>query len=293
MFPKYELRNTAIFVANQKKVNKYPARFHKQVEIMLVKENNLEVTIDGEDYVLNPGDIYIVFPNILHSVNNDNSKAMLIIADDDYFISYHDVLSHYRPEVPVLRKGEFPEIIYTLIDRTNAVRLSSFSQRGNTLAGYIAAILGELINCLTLKERSADSDLVQRLILYLLDNYTKEITLDNIASDLNYNKYYISHIISETFKCNFRVLVNSYRISMAQNLLLSSDKTISEIAYECGFKNQSSFNRIFLKHCNITPSNYRKTPEEIPEKPTIYEKVIDNATGRCYNFPVKSKDEEK
>lgn len=292
MFPKYELRNSAIYVSSIK-IGRYPARFHKQVELLLVRSDSLDVLIDGKSYRLKAGDIYVVFPNVLHSIEKGKVDGSIIIADDDFFIPFHDLLSHNVPAVPVLRRGEFPEIVYTLFDRAIEVKGFTLSTRNNILAGYISAILGEIINCMELKERSADNDLVQRLILYLLDNYTKEITLEDIARDLSYNKYYISHVISETFKCNFRVLINSYRISMAQNLLLSSDRTISEIAYECGFRNQSSFNRIFLKHCGITPSGFRKMPEDIPEKPTVYEKVIDITTGKCYNSTVKSSDEEK
>ncbi len=286
MFPCYELRSAAMYVCPQKKVNIYPARFHKQVELLWARERDVEVSIDGVVYTLHKGDIYVCFPNILHSINKPSKNVLLIVADDDFFAPYHDVLSHSKPKNPIVRSGEFPEIVYTLLERTEELRKISFYQKGNALSGYISAILGELINCMELVDRSADTDLIQQLILYMLDNYTHEITLDDVARELNYSKYYISHIISQTFNCNFRVLINSYRISLTQNLLLSTNKTVSEIAFECGFKNQSSFNRIFMKHCGVTPSDFRKIPEEIPEKPTIYEKMIDNKTQQCYNFPV-------
>ena len=136
---------------------------------------------------------------------------------------------------------------------------------GGSLARQLCTLGAEVL------AMDVHNDLVQQLVMYLLDNYTKEITLDDVARDLSYNKYYISHIIADTFKCNFRALVNSYRISMAQNILLSTTKTISEIAYECGFKNQSSFNRIFLKHCGITPRDFRHSPEAVPERSPGYE----------------------
>lgn len=257
-------------------MEEYPARFHKQLELMWVRSNSLDVSIDGKDYTMYPGDIYVVFPNIIHSLKSADAEGLLVIADDDLFNTYHDVLSHFKPETPVLRKGTFPDIVYSLFERAEKIRKKAFSQTCNVLTGYVSAAVGELINSTKLVERSTDSNFVQQLIFYLLDNYTEEITLDDVARDLNYNKYYISHIVSETFKCNFRVLVNSYRISMAQNLLVSTEKNISEIAYECGFKNQSSFNRIFLKHCGVTPSDFRNKPREIPERPTIYEKNVDS-----------------
>ncbi len=287
MFPRYELRNSAIYVAMQRRITKYPTRFHKQVELLWVKNDSITVTVDSKEYVLNSGDIYLVFPNILHSIETNGKDCLLIIADDDFFVSYHDLLSHFKPKVPILRKGEFPEIVYTLLARVAEIQKMNFEQKGSAISGYITAVLGELLEGIDLVERSADSDLIQLLVLYLLDNYTKEISLEDVARDLNYNKFYISHIISDTFKCNFRVLINSYRIGMAQNLLLSTDKNISEIAFECGFKNQSSFNRIFLKHCGMTPSTFRHTPDDIPDKPTVYEKKIDNNTKERYNLYIR------
>lgn len=271
MFPRYEIRSSVVYVCPRKNITECATRFHKQVELLWVKSHKLDVTIDGEKYTLYPGDIYIVFPNITHSIDSAHAAGCVLIADDIFFSSYHDMLFHYKPKCPIVRRGDFPEIVYTLLERAEDIKRNDFERRGNVLVGYISAIIGELIDSVTLIDRSADNDLVQQLVMYLLDNYTEEITLDDVARDLSYNKYYISHIIADTFKCNFRALVNSYRISMAQNILLSTTKTISEIAYECGFKNQSSFNRIFLKHCGITPRDFRHSPEAVPERSPGYE----------------------
>ena len=278
MFPKYELISSMIYIVSQKHTREYPSRFHKQIEIFYIKTGSLVVTIDNEDYTLNSGDIYVVFPNVIHSIKSvNNATGLLVLADNDLFPSFHEVLSRFRPACPVLRQGEFPSIVYDMINRANRIKKTAFSTNCNVLTSYISVVLGELINTMELVERSTDNNFVQQLIVYLLENYTREISLEEVAKELNYNKYYISHIISETFKCNFRTLVNSYRVSMAQNLLVSTGKSISEIAYECGFKNQSSFNRIFLKHSGVIPSEFRHNAKGVPEKPVMYVKNnIDN-----------------
>ena len=43
----------------------------------------------------------------------------------------------------------------------------------------------------------------------------------------------------------------------ARKLLSESDKTIIEIAFECGYENTSYFNRQFKMHCGITPNAFR------------------------------------
>jgi len=270
MFPKYEYRNASIYVKARSMDQKYPARFHKHLEAVVVKSGSLDVVIDAKPYTLHPGDVYVVFPNVLHSLEDTGADVVVAIVDFELYQAFHDILVHNMPEPPVLRKGEFSEAVYDLFDRMAQLAESNLQYKQNALAGYANALLGELISNMPLVKRNVDDSLLQQMIFYFLRNYTREITLDDVAQELNYSKFYISRMVTNTFGCNFRTLINTYRVSMAQNLLVSSAKTINEIAFECGFKNQSSFNRIFLKHSGITPSDYRKKMGPPPDKPILY-----------------------
>ena len=273
MFPRYEYRNSSVSVNLNQKSSEYPARFHKHLEIAFVEEGVLTIAIDNKTFDLQKGDLYIVFPNLLHAGRQtEGTRISIVIVDSELCHAFADTLMHYKPEVPVLRKGAFNEIVYAVFRRMYEINNSDLPHKQNALSGYLNALLGEVIVPLNLIRRDSDNDLIQQLILFFLENYTKEITLEDVARKLNYSKYYISHVISETFGCNFRPLINSYRVSMAQNLLLTTGKTIGEISYECGFKNQSSFNRIFLKHTGATPSAFRQQQETPPDKPMLYKR---------------------
>ena len=271
MFPKYEQRSNPIYISRWKGIRQFPARFHKQLEMLYVISGELRVNIDGKNYILHENEMYLAFPNILHAVLRSEASGVLIIADNEMFPLYSDVLTHFKPEKPIICASDVPPIVFSCLSRIrNLSQLDDFTHKQAILTGYIGAVLGEILERITLTERNSDSDLIQKLILYFLDNYTREITLEDVARELNYSKCYISRLVSETFQCNFRTLINSYRISLAQSLLLSSQKTVSEISYECGFKNQSSFNRIFLKHCGETPSEFRKRHDVAVDKPMLY-----------------------
>ena len=110
---------------------------------------------------------------------------------------------------------------------------------------------------------------IHRLVMHLLNLYTEELTLESVSEALGYSKHHVSHAIADAFRCNFRTLVNSHRINSAQTQLLSTEKSVSQIAYACGFQNQSSFNRIFLKHCGITPSSFRCRQSAPPDEPLL------------------------
>ena len=96
----------------------------------------------------------------------------------------------------------------------------------------------------------------------IMENYAEELTLEELARRLGYSKFHLSRVVSDTFHCNFRTLLNSYRISAAEELLRSTRKTVLDIAYATGFQNQSSFNRVFLKITGMTPNQFRNSKTE-------------------------------
>ena len=232
-------------------------------------------TVNGESdpmILLQEGllDLYVVFPDLLHMVHESSAAAYLMVADDKMFSAYAKLMNCYKPELPVLRKAEVPELVPMVMQRLCQWDKQELEHRQPVLMGYVNALVGELLSKLPLVERNTDQMLTHRLILYLLENYTRPITLEDVAKALGYSKYHISHVIAETFGCNFRTLINSYRISLAQSLLLAGDMTVGEAADACGFQNQSSFNRVFLQQCGVTPSAFRSRQGVKKDPPQIY-----------------------
>ena len=272
MFPEYEHREQPIYARIHGRQGNYPARFHKHVEIMAVVSSSVRLTIQGNSYALQSGDIYIAFPNLLHGLEADNARAMVLLVDFEKCPAFHDVLLYSSPEVPVLRKGEYPESVLQTIERMIRLDKENAPYAQETLVGYANAVLGELLGHLKLIPRNMDGSLVQKLQFYILEHYTRDISLESAAQELGYSKFYISRSISDLFGCNFRTLINSYRISLAQNLLLSGGQSIGQIAGECGFKSQSAFNRTFMQLTGMSPKEYRRQSAPTPEKPTLHKK---------------------
>lgn len=270
MFPKYEYRNLPIELHTSQGTKACPTRFHKHLELMYIKSVQLQVTIAGQSYTLDPGDIYVAFPNVPHSVSKSESSKTVIFMDSALCPFFHDALTQKIPVCPVVRKGDLPPIVYRIIGRMEQVCDQELPHKQETLAAYANALLGELIPLMELAEHDQNSALIHQLNIYILNNYTRDITLDTLAKELNYSKFYISHLISHVYGCNFRTLINSYRVSLAKNLLTSNNIAVGEVAYACGFKNQSTFNRIFQQYSGKTPSAYRKAKEAPPIQPQVY-----------------------
>lgn len=103
-----------------------------------------------------------------------------------------------------------------------------------------------------------DSDRINKVLTYINDNLPENIPLDVIAAHVNMNSTAFCRYIKAQTNKTFVELLNDIRISNAYWLLLNSNQNISEISYECGFRNVTHFNYIFRKIAGQSPSSYRK-----------------------------------
>lgn len=89
----------------------------------------------------------------------------------------------------------------------------------------------------------------------------ENLNLPLLAEQCKISQPYLSQIINQHFKMNFYDFVNQYRIEEAKTKLSSLDfnhMSLLGIAFECGFKSKSSFNRYFKKHTGSSPSEFKK-----------------------------------
>ena len=93
--------------------------------------------------------------------------------------------------------------------------------------------------------------------LYLRSDYK----ISDLAKEIELPAHYISQVINESGKVNFFEFINSFRINRAKELLANQSNAhlkIVAIAFDSGFNNKATFNRIFKKETGYTPSAYRE-----------------------------------
>jgi AraC-like DNA-binding protein len=105
---------------------------------------------------------------------------------------------------------------------------------------------------------------LERLTQHMISNkpyLEPELTLDELASQLNIRPKILSQLINEMLGQNFFDFINRYRIGEAQKLLTNpSDRkiTVQEVLYQVGFNSKSSFNTLFKKYTGLTPSEFKR-----------------------------------
>jgi len=112
-------------------------------------------------------------------------------------------------------------------------------------------------------ENRMNDDIVNKIYTYLLNNFRKRITLDDIAEIVHMRvttlcSYYKRHTLKSIIET-----LNEIRLNHACKLLVNTRLDINQIAYESGFRNIANFNRQFLKLKKISPKHYRKIYKQI------------------------------
>ncbi len=100
---------------------------------------------------------------------------------------------------------------------------------------------------------------IKKLQDFLMENYQKDFSLDEIANLVNYSPYHLIRLFkSETGKTPFQYFID-IKIKKAKQLLKNTTLSITEISYQCGFNNSSHFSTTFKKHVGVSPLKYQKT----------------------------------
>jgi AraC-like DNA-binding protein len=87
------------------------------------------------------------------------------------------------------------------------------------------------------------------------------LTLQKLAARLSIPVQHLSQVVNEQLNQNILDFINTHRVAEAKRRLLDPSRkhlSILAIAEEVGFNSKSSFNAVFKKHANITPSEFRK-----------------------------------
>jgi two-component system response regulator YesN len=107
-------------------------------------------------------------------------------------------------------------------------------------------------------EMDVDNLTVLKVINFIRDNYSENITLSDAANLVGITPEYLSKLFNQKINVNFVVFLRNFRISIAKRMLLSGKYQIQEVADHVGFKDPKYFNKVFKSVCGISPSEYKK-----------------------------------
>ena len=108
-------------------------------------------------------------------------------------------------------------------------------------------------------KNSNNLQVIEDTLKYINEHLSEDLSLEKLASRVNFNSTYFHKLFKTATRKKLHAFVEEQRIKKSINLLISTDMTLTQIAYECGFSSQSYFSYAFKRHMKTTPRQYAQT----------------------------------
>lgn len=262
----YENKPDAFIIYNETVPLQYPLHLHQYIEIVRLVEGSLEMQIGSQKYLMQPGDVTVSFPNVVHDYHTlsqpGETQITIINCYADILPLHKKILSKQQPSTPLIPASLVHEdVIYA---EKRLFEMNPRENNGALITSLCSLMLCRLCPQLHLEDvQTQPNDITSAVISYIAEHYLEDISLTSIASHFGIGKYALSRMFSNVLNCNFITYINSLRISHSHALLVNTDMNITRVAIECGFNNQQTFNRIFMQFEGCTPKEYRQTHTEV------------------------------
>jgi AraC-like DNA-binding protein len=253
--------------------------FHPEIELVHIVKGTGMQYVGNHLQSFKPDDMVMVGSNIPHlwkcdaEYFNSNSKATV-----------ESSVIHFLPNV-------FGEDFFRIPENSQIEKLLETAKHGLLILGTTKAktsdlikqllvatsvekviILLQILNLLsTSKELTAlnknilqnnqstkETERMNNVLQYLLNNFTETITLDEIAKVANMSDNAFCRYFKSNTKRTFSAFILELRINHACKLLSDTNKAVADICFECGFNNFSNFNRYFKQLTKYSPLQYKK-----------------------------------
>jgi AraC-like DNA-binding protein len=130
------------------------------------------------------------------------------------------------------------------------------------VSAWLCKMLERVMDAIHDHKRFPNAVLLVRAVAYMEEHLGDALDRDTVARAAGLSGSHFSHLIREKTGRTFTEWMVRYRVDHAKTLLRRTDKSLIHIALECGFGDQSYFNRVFKRHTGSTPRAYREHPPQ-------------------------------
>ena len=100
---------------------------------------------------------------------------------------------------------------------------------------------------------------IENTVEYIKNNLTSDLNLERLATEAKFTPTYFHKLFKASTGKNLHDYIEEIRIKKSINLLISTNMTLTQIAYECGFSSQSYFGYAFKRRMGTSPRRYAKS----------------------------------
>lgn len=255
---------------------------HDFYEVYFLLGGDVSYWVEGQIYHLEPGDLLLINPMVLHrpvvAADSTLYERIVLWIDKNYLDHFAEegvCLTHcfdsnvsfvnlLRPSSP-MHKAELMAMLGEL------VRESYGSDYGSALyaEGVFLKFMVEL-NRMSMhssrkpEEQKDSSSLVSRVLTYIGEHYSEDLSLEDLAQQFFVSKYHLSHEFSKTVGTGVYRYIMLKRLTVAKQFL-SEGLSPGEVCSRCGFKDYTNFFRAFKAEYGISPRSFTSTENNLSQ----------------------------
>lgn len=251
--------------------------YHSLIEISLILRGNGVYKVIDKLYPIAAGDVFFFRPNEAHCITDIEEEGMellnLHIAPYYLYTNFQSALNSNYIKIlasnfplnsnkinDTLPSGQMEEIKRLILSVRSEFEIKN-SDYVTIANNYISALLILFSRAYDNKRFSQkEKQNYQKLlsaVKYIDDHFKETVTLEALAQRVAYNRCYFSSVFKKCMGMSVWNYICIKRIEEALTLIKTTDKNISDIAFDCGFNNTANFNKIFKKYTNVTPNFFR------------------------------------
>ena len=261
----YLLENFRLFHLKSEGGAKTELHYHEFCKLILLLSGQGSYYIDGQHYLLCPGDIVLVGSRSVHKPELSDAavyERIILYVSPEYLSRSStpecDLLSVFRPEgghvlrLPEQRRRQ----LFTLAEELERDLSRESFGRDILVTSGLMRLLVELGRCREDRAPVAgrpESRRVRELMDHLDRNLTERIDMDTLAQTFYVSKYHMMRTFRRETGTTIYMYLTQKRLMLAQQHM-DSGMSATEACYSCGFHSYSSFTRAYCKYFGRTPT---------------------------------------
>lgn len=245
--------------ATNRRYSESTQHYHPHYEIYYMKEGNCRYFIDDRSFDVEAGDVVFIPCGIIHRTNYTTAShsRLLINFTEDYIP--RDALDKLMKSRYLYRSKEIAKSVEELFKKIEEEYAHPDEYTTSLLYCHTAEIFYLILRHPgSLEEATTGNDLIDSIVKYIKNNFMSDIKLSSVAKMKSVSPEHLSRTFKSSTGLGFNEYVTLLRLRKAEEMIKTEhNKTISEIAYECGFNDGNYFSYKFKKMFGVSPMKMR------------------------------------
>lgn len=244
--------------------------WHDCLEIIHIAKGSATIFLDTAEIPLSGGDTVILPVGRIHRcICADPDAYRVVIGVEEEFICHADredaprllPLSSLPGDSHLFFPGaEYPDLARMMTELSALSSLTTVTSRlmaHSTVMRIYATMYRRWESSELIPTTAHGNNLVTAILAYLRERYSEPLTADTVSAHFNISYSNMAKLLSRHASAGFSELLSAVRVDAAKKLLITTDLSVTDVGYECGFTDTSYFISSFRRRTGTTPRSYR------------------------------------